>query len=144
MASPNITPSSSQSLHNESDLIQAALDARSRAYCPYSNYQVGAAILTKEGKIFQGCNVENAAYGSTICAERHAIGNAVVNGYKEFVAVVVATKDGTGTPCGSCRQSLNEFSPNMHVITVNPEKQVLFRATLEQLLPSAFGPKNVT
>ena len=90
------------------ELISLANQVRSNAYTPYSNYKVGAALLTKSGKIFTGVNVENAAYPATICAERAAVFNAVSAGEREFEAIAVVTRNG-GTPCGSCRQVLSEF-----------------------------------
>jgi len=86
------------------DLVRHAIEARQRAYAPYSNYQVGAAVLTSDGNILIGCNVENASYPATICAERVALTAAVAQGYQDFVAIAVATQNG-GTPCGICRQS---------------------------------------
>jgi cytidine deaminase len=123
-------------------LTASAREARTRAYCPYSNYAVGAALLTPEGEMIQGCNVENASYGMTICAERSAVMAAVAQGKRQFTAIAVATKDG-GTPCGACRQVLNEFNPRMAVITVNEKGEVVHSTTLDALLPTAFGPKNL-
>lgn len=123
-------------------LIQAALNARSHSYSPYSHYAVGAALLTTEGEIIQGCNVENASYGLTQCAERSALVAAVSQGKKEFVAIVVATRDG-GLPCGACRQVLNEFTPDIRVIAVNGEGTVVHETTLRTLFPDAFGPHNL-
>ena len=95
----------------ESQMVKSAVLASQKAYCPYSRYQVGAALLTTEGVIIEGCNFENSAYGSTICAERGALGQAIVKGYRAFLAIAVVTKDGQAHPCGACRQSLNEHSP---------------------------------
>lgn len=127
---------------SNAELISHALEARERAYAPYSNYFVGAALLTADGNIIQGCNVENASYGMTCCAERSAIFSAVSQGEREFAAIVVATKDG-GSPCGGCRQVLNEFNPEMRVIMVNAAGQIVRATTLNRLLPDAFGPKNL-
>ena len=124
-----------------SDLIRAARNARKRAYAPYSDYHVGAAILTTSGDIFSGCNVENASYPATICAERVAITKAVSEGEHAFQAIVVATKNG-GSPCGICRQVMNEFAPDMLVIIVS-EDEVLYEATVSDLLPDGFGPSNL-
>ena len=96
-------------------LISAASQVRARAYAPYSNYQVGAALLTKSGKIFTGVNVENAAYPDSICAERSAVFNAISAGELEFEAIAVVTRNG-GTPCGSCRQVLAEFGLDIKVL----------------------------
>lgn len=123
-------------------LTTQALEARTRSYSPYSKYAVGAALLTSEGEIFQGCNVENASYGLTICAERSAVVSAVSQGKKMFTAIAVATKDG-GFPCGACRQVLNEFNPEMVVVIVDEKGRITCQTTLEAILPSAFGPKNL-
>lgn len=123
-------------------LIDQAKQAQQRAYCPYSNYTVGAALLTTDGEVIQGCNVENASYGLTICAERAAVFSAVSQGKRNFDAIIVATRDG-GTPCGACRQVLNEFNPNLSVITVNAQGKIIHNTTLDKLLPAAFGPRNL-
>ena len=124
------------------DLINQAIAAQKKAYCPYSHYQVGAALLTKSGKIYTGCNVENASYGLTICAERTAIFKAVSEGEKEIEAIVVATKDG-GMPCGACRQVLNEFNPKMTVISADEKGNIHSDTVLNDLLIKAFGPANL-
>lgn len=123
-------------------LLESAKQARSRAYVPYSKYSVGAALLTKSGKIFLGANVENAAYPTTICAERVAVFKAVTEGEREFSAIAVVTRDG-GTPCGSCRQVLAEFSTDMLVIVANELGEVVRQETVNELLPGAFGPGNL-
>ncbi len=123
-------------------VIQQAQQARSRAYCPYSNYSVGAALVTTSGEIIQGCNVENASYGMTCCAERSAVFAAVSQGKQNFKTLVVATRDG-GTPCGACRQVLNEFNPTLEIITVDGNGKITHQTTLEKLLPTAFGPHNL-
>ena len=122
-------------------LIQQAIQARDNAYAPYSSYKVGAALLATDGKVFQGCNVENASYGPSMCAERVAVFKAVSEGYKEFRAIAVATVNG-GTPCGVCRQVLREFAPNLVVVVSNVESnyQVF---TLSDLLPHSFGPEHL-
>jgi cytidine deaminase len=120
------------------ELIAAALEAQKRFYAPYSNFPVGAAIRTASGKIFQGCNVENASYGLTICAERVAATSAVAAGEKEFVGVAVASRGGV-LPCGACRQFLAEFSPNVEIVMVDSLKPgEIHEATLAQLLPERF------
>jgi cytidine deaminase len=123
------------------ELIQSALDAQKRAFCPYSNFPVGAALRTKSGRIYQGVNVENASFGLTICAERVAAGTAVANGDKEFTAIAVVSRGGV-SPCGACRQFLAEFAPNLAIVMVdslNPNEG--HHATLDRLLPSRFeGP----
>jgi cytidine deaminase len=118
-------------------LIEDALEVRLRAYAPYSNYQVGAALLTKEGKIYTGANVENAAYPTSICAERSAVFTAVSAGERKFERIVVATSNG-GTPCGSCRQVLSEFGLDIEVILVNDQGEILKQTTVGDLLPGAF------
>ncbi len=92
------------------ELVQQALAARTRAYTPYSGYQVGAALLTEDGDVILGCNVENAAYPATICAERVALTAAVAQGKRRFTALAVATRNG-GSPCGTCRQVMAELGP---------------------------------
>jgi cytidine deaminase len=119
-------------------LIQLALEARSRAYCPYSRYQVGAALLGENSVIYGGCNVENASYGGTICAERTAVVKAVSEGVRQFSALVVATANG-GSPCGICRQFLYEFAPDLLIILVDGDGIVRAEHTLRQLLPHGFG-----
>ena len=123
-------------------LIQAALEARKWAYAPYSNYPVGAALLTTSGRIYDGVNVENAAYPTSICAERVAVFNAVTSGARQFSAIVVATANG-GTPCGSCRQVLAEFGLETTVIIVDEQGRVVSQASLADLLPGAFLPKDL-
>lgn len=101
-------------------LIAAAARAREKAYAPYSRYRVGAAVLTEEGQIFTGCNVENIAYGSTICAERTAIVKAISEGYRRFKALaIVVDSDTLGIPCGACRQVIAEHAPNITIISAN-------------------------
>jgi cytidine deaminase len=124
------------------NLVQKASEAQKRAYAPYSKYQVGAALLTKSDKIYQGCNIENASYGLCNCAERTAVFKATSEGEREFEAIAIVTKDG-GMPCGACRQVMNEFSPKMEVITADEDGVIHFECTLEQILPHAFGPANL-
>jgi len=119
-------------------LIQKAAEALEKAYAPYSNYPVGAALLTDDGEIFDGINVENAVYPLTICAERVAIFKAVSEGKKSFKAIAVVTKNG-GTPCGSCRQVMAEFGLDTIVLIANREGKLLQTTTVSELLPSAFG-----
>ena len=124
---------------NEDQLIHSAIEARAKAYCPYSFYKVGAAVLTEKG-IFQGCNVENASYGLTICAERNAVFHAVSQEARIIQAIAVVTENG-GAPCGACRQVLQEFSrPNeeMIILTLSASGKIIIRTTLKNLLPEAF------
>jgi cytidine deaminase len=120
-------------------LIQLALEARERAYAPYSNYQVGAALVTPSGRYFTGANVENAAYPTSMCAERVAIFKAVSEGEREFVALAVVTSNG-GTPCGACRQVMAEFGLDTMVLIADAEGNLRQEARLSELLPGAFGP----
>jgi len=123
------------------ELQQAAEQAQKMAYAPYSKFAVGAALLAADGTIYAGCNVENASYGLTICAERNAIAHAVLCGAKQFIAVAVVTENGV-TPCGACRQVLAEFGPRMTVIVADTRgKQQVY--SLAELLPAAFGPANL-
>jgi len=124
---------------NDQQLIQLAHSARERAYAPYSHYQVGAALLTKSGQVFTGCNVENAVYPLCTCAERTAVVKAVSEGQREFVVIAIATRNG-GSPCGSCRQILREFTPNLRVLLVDEAGHVR-EFTLDRLLPESFGPE---
>lgn len=126
------------------ELEMAARLAAKQAYAPYSKFSVGAAILDGNGKIHIGCNVENASYGLTNCAERTAVYAARANqGMQEVAAVCIYTPTDTPTPpCGACRQVLNEFGPTMRVRAICDGGDVI-DATLDALLPGAFGPKNL-
>jgi cytidine deaminase len=123
-------------------LIGKAIAASRAAYVPYSKFRVGAILIDKNGNLYSGCNVENASYPATICAERTALVKAVSEGAREFDAIVVATKNG-GSPCGICRQMLNEFSPTMRVVCVTFEGKVTIDAPLNELLPHGFGPSDL-
>ncbi len=102
------------------ELITEAKTAREKAYAPYSNFKVGAAVLTIDGKIFTGCNVENSSYGLSICAERSAISNAISSGYKKFTKIAVVTNsEPPASPCGACRQVIFEFGDDIEVIMAN-------------------------
>jgi cytidine deaminase len=121
----------------------AARAAMKNAYCDYSEFRVGAAVLSAEGEIFAGCNVENASYGLTICAERNAIFQAIAKGRREIKAVVIVTpKKKLTPPCGACRQVINEFNPNAEVFIFGRGKAGK-RLKLSKLLPKAFGPRNL-
>lgn len=123
----------------ESELIKFAVEARKKAYCPYSNFAVGASVLTSDGKIFCGANIENASYGLTVCAERVAIYNAVSQGSNEFVALCVVTENGDVFPCGACRQVFAEFADDNAEIIIADSKLIhIERTTLSKLLPKAF------
>jgi cytidine deaminase len=123
-------------------LIGLARQAREKAYAPYSGYQVGAALLTTSGKIFTGCNVESAAYPTSMCAERVAVFKAVSEGEREFVAIAVVTSNGA-TPCGACRQVLAEFGGETRVVVADDEGHIKQEAELTELLPGAFGPEDL-
>lgn len=123
-------------------MLEQAVVAREYAYSPYSKYKVGAALLTKSGKIFSGCNIENVGHTATICAERTAIFKAISEGETEFEAIAIATENG-GPPCGVCRQVIREFAPELTVVVGDIEGQYqLF--TLSDLLPNSFGPENLS
>ena len=120
------------------ELIEAARRVREQAYVPYSHFPVGAAILAADGRVFTGCNVENASYGLTLCAERNALAQAVAQGARVFEAIAVVTENGV-SPCGACRQVLSEFGAEMLVVMVDQHgKQARHR--IAELLPVAFGP----
>lgn len=124
-------------------LEKSARRAAAAAYAPYSNFTVGAAVLTSSGKVFTGCNVENASYGLCNCAERTAIFSAAAAGERSIKAVAVYTPTPTPTsPCGACRQVINEFGPTALVISVCDGQERL-ETTLDALLPAAFGPGNL-
>ena len=123
-------------------LVAQALLARTRAYAPYSNYSVGAAVLAVDGTVTLGCNVENAAYPATICAERVALTAAVAQGQRVFVAIAIATRDG-GSPCGICRQVMDELGPAMTVYISDAEGN--FRTTtVRALLPDSFSAQSLS
>ncbi len=126
---------------DDAALLAAAEAARGAAYAPYSHFHVGAALLCADGTIERGCNVENASYGATICAERTAVAAAVARGQRRFIAVAVAGPEGIALgPCGVCRQVLSEFSPDgtLRVVTRDGAGGVL-ATTIGALLPAAFG-----
>ncbi len=124
-------------------LEAAARETSRRAYCPYSNFRVGAALLTGDGRVFSGCNVENASYGLTICAERNAIFHAVAEGAVTVRALLVYTPtDQPTAPCGACRQVLYEFGGDAFVRCVCDGSGVI-EASAGGLLPGAFGPKDM-
>ena len=128
----------------DEDLIRVAALARQRAYAPYSNYRVGAAVRTKRNKIYSGANVENASYGLTVCAERCAVWNAIAAGEtKDYDAIaIVIDDDQLPTPCGACRQVIAEFAPNVRVVLATTGG--LRKATsLDVLFPDPFLPENL-
>ncbi|MEE8132472.1 MAG: cytidine deaminase [Nitrososphaerales archaeon] len=121
----------------EEKLKKEALDAMAYSYAPYSNINVGAAILSDDGSISKGANIENASYGITVCAERVALFKAVSEGRRKFKAIVIVSNVGPLTPCGACRQALFEFSPEMDVIVAHDTQSKKWR--LEELLPAGFS-----
>lgn len=125
----------------DEELLQKARDMKRFAYVPYSHYWVGAALRAKDGRIFTGCNVENAAFGNTMCAERTALFKAVSEGVREFTAIAIAAEGSAPFPCGACRQSLYEFAPELRVL-VTWDGNVREEG-LNELLPEGFGPSSL-
>jgi len=125
------------------ELIQVAIKNMERAYAPYSNYPVSAALLTSSGKIVTGVNIENAAYPTSICAERVAVFKAVSEGEMNFEAIAVVTPNG-GTPCGSCRQVLSEFGLETVVIIADQNGKIVLEKSVAELLPGAFRPDDLS
>lgn len=123
-------------------LVEHARAARKKAYAPYSHFSVGAALLTSNGEIYSGANIENASYPATVCAERVAIFNAVAAGERDIDALAVVTR-GAGSPCGICRQVLAEFGTDITVIIAHETGIIREVMTVSELLPDSFGPKNL-
>lgn len=123
-------------------LIKMALEAKEKAYVPYSNFHVGAAILTDDGKMYTGCNIEIASYSPTICAERTAIFKAVSEGSKKVKAIAIVADVQDTYPCGVCRQVLREFGKDAKIIIANTQEDYK-EYTLEELLPHSFGPEDL-
>lgn len=126
----------------QQNLVDHAVKAQKQAYAPYSQYSVGAALLATDGTIFTGCNVENASSPATICAERTAITKAVSEGHQDFTAIAVVTRDG-GSPCGICRQVMNEFAPDILIIVADSNGHIQYTHNLPEMLLHAFGPSNL-
>ena len=125
----------------DEELIALAAQARERAYAPYSQFAVGAALLAKSGRVYTACNVENVSYGLSVCAERAAVFKAVSEGEREFEAIAVVTETGV-TPCGACRQVLREFGEDIRVIVADASGR--YRVfSLRELLPEAVAPENL-
>ncbi len=140
MNAPKPAPSNS---NDDEDLLRVAHAAAALAYSPYSHIRVGAALLGADGAVYSGCNVENASYGLTICAERSAVTRAVASGTQRFAAIAIATDRPQGfMPCGACRQVLAEFAPDMLVIVQGTAGPIV-RAKLSELLPRAFQPEDL-
>ncbi|KAM0802441.1 cytidine deaminase [Usnea florida] len=126
------------------ELKEKAITAKARAYCPYSHFRVGAAILSQDGSVIVGANVENASYPVGTCAERCAVGTAVTQGHLSFKAIAVATDiSPPASPCGMCRQFLREFCPLSTPIFMYDKSGACVLKTLEQLLPMSFGPEDL-
>lgn len=125
------------------ELIAKAIEAREKAYVPYSNFLVGAAVKTKEGKIFTGCNIESASFTPTICAERTALSKAISEGYKEIEAIaVVGSFEEYTFPCGVCRQFIVEFGKDIKIIVAkNTDEYKIYQ--ISDLLPHSFGPEDI-
>lgn len=122
----------------DQELIAAARQAREKAYVPYSHFPVGAALLTEDGQLYTGCNIENASYGLANCAERTTIFKAVSDGHHRFTTIaVIADTDGPVSPCGACRQVMSEFGPEARVILTNLKGHVQL-TSVKELLPGAF------
>jgi len=134
---------------SDQELMELALAARERSYCPYSHFAVGAALLTAEGRVYTGCNVENAAYGPSNCAERTAIFKAVSEGERAFAAIAIAggaegaAPDSYTTPCGVCRQVMREFCADSFRILCGRSPEDYREYTLGDLFPESFGPDDL-
>ena len=126
----------------ERDLIEAAWETAERAYAPYSKFRVGAVLATPSGRIFTGCNVENASYGMSICAGRAAVCKAVSEGERDFEVLAICGPGGA-PPCGACRQVLHEFSPGLLILIANEHKTLIAKHKLADLLPINFGPESL-
>jgi len=121
-----------------SELVRSAISSREKAYAPYSHYTVGAALLSESGGLYQGVNVENAAYPNGLCAERVALFSAVAAGERKFCGMAVVTRDG-GFPCGACRQALAEFSPSLEILIADGSGKIRWEGSLSELLPHIFS-----
>lgn len=126
---------------SDEQLVQMAAQARQHAYAPYSHFHVGAALVDRQGRCFSGCNVENASYGLTVCAERHAVAAALAAGSREFRTLAVVSEGGVA-PCGACRQVLREFGADLRVLLAGTDGKQR-ESHLAALLPEAFGPESL-
>jgi len=126
---------------SDQELLKVAIDMQKKSYAPYSHFAVGAALECEDGTVYTGCNVENAAYGSSICAERTALLKAVSEGQQHFRRIAIAgSGDALCWPCGACRQMLCEFAPNLEVLVAGKQAEPYAKTTLSALLPHSFGP----
>jgi len=145
MADPTITRINTLTAEELSSLSVACQSAKELAYCPYSNFRVGCALLCEDGQIVQGANIENASYPVGVCAERAALCKAIIEGKKKFRAVAVATDiEPPASPCGMCRQFIREFCDLDVPIIMHDKNGKSLTMTLEQLLPMSFGPEALT
>lgn len=126
----------------DEELLALAVKMLDYSYSPYSHYPVGAALLAEDGRVFTGCNVENAAFGNTLCAERTALCKAVSEGARKFTTIAIASRSSAPFPCGACRQSLNEFTAGNLRVLVTWDGNVR-ETTLRALLPEGFGPESL-
>ena len=128
----------------ETELIHSASEALLNAYAPYSSFRVGAALLTSDGRIYHGCNVENSAYGLSMCAERIAFFKAISEGQTEFKALaLISETDEPIYPCGACRQVIAEFAPELDILMSTISRRRIIKKKLTSLLPHAFGPQDL-
>ena len=142
LAAAGISREADQPLAGDDTLLSLARKALENSYSPYSHYPVGAALQAADGRVFLGCNIENASFGLTNCAERTALFKAVSEGEREFTAIAIASKGSMPYPCGACRQALNEFAPHLRVLVTDGQGQV-DKTTLPELLPHGFGPESL-
>ncbi|KAG9339266.1 hypothetical protein JZ751_023966 [Albula glossodonta] len=145
MANPQMVQYNVEADTSRASLIQKSFEAREFAYCPYSKFRVGAAVLADDGTIFTGCNVENACYNLGICAERNAISKAVSEGHTHFRAIAIASdlNEEFISPCGGCRQFMREFGDNWGVYLTKADGSCEEK-TVGELLPESFGPEDLT
>ena len=130
---------------SDEELIRPAREVRSKAYSPYSGVKIGAAILTRDGSIYAGCNIENSSYGLSNCAERTAIFKAISEGRRELVSMsIVGDSEDFTRPCGACRQVMVQFNPRLRIIRVGLVDGYRSETTAEKLLPEAFNPSSLT
>ncbi|HDQ45890.1 MAG TPA: cytidine deaminase [bacterium] len=130
-------------MDSDRDLFEIAKRALGNAYAPYSRFRVGAAVLTREGNVYSGCNVENSSYGLTVCAERNAVFKAISEGARAFdTLALVSESSHPVSPCGACLQVLSEFTPALRILLCTPDG-IRRTTTLSELLPDAFGPDDL-
>lgn len=127
---------------NLEELLRQAADVRANAYAPYSQFKVGAAVRTKDGKIYTGANMENSSYGLSVCAERHALGAAVSAGEREFDAIAICSK-GAVTPCGACRQVISDMCGDIPIYLADESGKLKETTQTKTLIPQAFGSKDL-